>query len=98
MHSRRSHWYQRIAHSQHRPDKGPRWAASLLAWARQAECTAAVPHHRSYAPENLKVALRLRPAYGPLGGDHVNAVAAVLDCAATDVERTWCSANLTGEP
>lgn len=66
MHSRRLHWYQRIAHSQHRPDNGPRWAASLLAWARQAECTATVPHHRSYAPENLKLALLLRPAYAHL--------------------------------
>lgn len=38
------------------------------------------------------------PCLRPLGGDHINAVVAVLDCAATDVERTWCSANLTGEP
>jgi DNA-binding PadR family transcriptional regulator len=40
------------------------------------------------AMENLKLALRLRLSRGPLSDDQTNAVAAVLDAAATSVERT----------
>jgi DNA-binding PadR family transcriptional regulator len=40
------------------------------------------------AMENLKVALRLRLARGPLDETQVNAVAAAIDAAAIDVERT----------
>ena len=40
------------------------------------------------AMENLKLALRLRLARGPLSEDQASAVAAVLDAAATGVERT----------
>ncbi len=40
------------------------------------------------AMENLKVALRLRLSRGPLSEEQANAVAAVLDAAATSVERT----------
>ena len=40
------------------------------------------------AMENLKVALRLRLARGPLNEGQVNAVAAAIDAAAIDVERT----------
>jgi DNA-binding PadR family transcriptional regulator len=40
------------------------------------------------AMENLKLALRLRLARGPLGEEHANAVAAALDAAAIAVERT----------
>lgn len=40
------------------------------------------------AMENLKLALRLRLARGPLGEEQANAVAAALDAAATAVERT----------
>jgi hypothetical protein len=40
------------------------------------------------AMENLKLALRLRLARGPLSEDEINAVAAALDAAATGVERT----------
>ncbi len=40
------------------------------------------------AMENLKVALRLRLARGPLDEAQVNAVAATIDAAAIDVERT----------
>jgi DNA-binding PadR family transcriptional regulator len=40
------------------------------------------------AMENLRLALRLRLARGPLGDDEVNAVAAAIDAAATGVERT----------
>ena len=40
------------------------------------------------AMENLKVALRLRLARGPLNEAQVNAVAAAIDAAAIDVERT----------
>jgi DNA-binding PadR family transcriptional regulator len=40
------------------------------------------------AMENLKLALRLRLSRGPLGEEQVNAVAAALDAATTDVERT----------
>jgi DNA-binding PadR family transcriptional regulator len=40
------------------------------------------------AMENLKLALRLRLARGPLSDDEVNAVAAAIDAAATGVERT----------
>jgi len=40
------------------------------------------------AMENLKVALRLRLARGPLNELQVNAVAAAIDAAAIDVERT----------
>ena len=39
------------------------------------------------AMENLKLALRLRLSRGPLSDDQINAVAAVLDAAATGVER-----------
>ena len=39
------------------------------------------------AMENLKLALRLRLARGPLSEEQVNAVAAALDAAATGVER-----------
>jgi hypothetical protein len=35
-----------------------------LAWTKQAVCTAAVPHDRSYALETLKLVLRLRLAQG----------------------------------
>jgi len=40
------------------------------------------------AMENLRLALRLRLSRGPLSEDQINAVAAVLDAAATSVERT----------
>lgn len=40
------------------------------------------------AMENLKLALRLRLARGPLTEDQANAVAAALDAAATSVERS----------
>ena len=40
------------------------------------------------ATENLKLALRLRLARGPLTEEQANAVAAALDAAATAVERT----------
>jgi DNA-binding PadR family transcriptional regulator len=40
------------------------------------------------AMENLKVALRLRLARGPLDEAQINAVAAAIDAAAIDVERT----------
>jgi DNA-binding PadR family transcriptional regulator len=40
------------------------------------------------AMENLKLALRMRLARGPLGEDQANAVAAALDAAATSVERS----------
>ena len=40
------------------------------------------------AMENLKLALRLRLARGPLSEEQANAVAAALDAAATNVERT----------
>ena len=40
------------------------------------------------AMENLKLALRLRLARGPLSEEEVNAVAAAIDAAATGVERT----------
>jgi DNA-binding PadR family transcriptional regulator len=40
------------------------------------------------AMENLKLALRLRLSSGPLSDEQVNAVAAVIDRAATGVERT----------
>lgn len=40
------------------------------------------------AMENLKLALRLRLARGPLGAEQADAVAAALDVAATTVERT----------
>ena len=40
------------------------------------------------AMENLKLAMRLRFARGPLSEEQANAVAAALDCAATSVERT----------
>jgi DNA-binding PadR family transcriptional regulator len=39
------------------------------------------------AMENLKLALRLRVSRGPLSEEQVNAVAAVIDSAATSVER-----------
>jgi hypothetical protein len=39
------------------------------------------------AMENLKLALRLRLAGGPLNAAQANAVAAALDAAATSVER-----------
>jgi DNA-binding PadR family transcriptional regulator len=39
------------------------------------------------AMENLKLALRLRLARGPLREEQINAVAAALDAAATGVER-----------
>ena len=39
------------------------------------------------AMENLKLALRLRLSRGPLSEEQINAVAAVLDAAATGVER-----------
>lgn len=38
--------------------------------------------------ENVKLALRMRLARGPLDTDQVNAVAAALDMAATAIERT----------
>jgi hypothetical protein len=38
--------------------------------------------------ENLKLALHLRLSRGPLSDEQVNAVAAVIDRAATSVERT----------
>ena len=40
------------------------------------------------AMENVKLALRLRLARGPLSEEQINAVAAALDAAATGVERT----------
>jgi DNA-binding PadR family transcriptional regulator len=40
------------------------------------------------AMENLRLALRLRLARGPLDAAQVNAVAAAIDAAATTVERT----------
>jgi DNA-binding PadR family transcriptional regulator len=40
------------------------------------------------AMENLKLALRMRLARGPLTEDQANAVAAALDTAATSVERS----------
>ncbi|MDB5375079.1 MAG: transcriptional regulator, PadR-like family [Belnapia sp.] len=40
------------------------------------------------AMENLKLALRMRLARGPLSEDQANAVAAALDAAATGVERS----------
>ena len=40
------------------------------------------------AMENLRLALRLRLARGPLNGEQANAVAAAIDAAATSVERT----------
>lgn len=40
------------------------------------------------AVENLKLALRMRLARGPLNEEGANAVAAVLDAAATNVEQT----------
>ena len=40
------------------------------------------------AMENLKLALRLRLARGPLSEEQINAVAAVIDNAAIGVERT----------
>lgn len=40
------------------------------------------------AMENLKLALRMRMARGPLSEDQANAVAAALDAAATSVERS----------
>jgi DNA-binding PadR family transcriptional regulator len=40
------------------------------------------------AMENLKLALRMRMARGPLSQDQINAVAAALDAAATSVERS----------
>ncbi len=40
------------------------------------------------AMENLKLALRMRLARGPLSEEQANAVAAALDAAATNVERT----------
>lgn len=40
------------------------------------------------AMENLKLALRMRLARGPLSEEQADAVAAVLDAAATGVERT----------
>ena len=39
------------------------------------------------AMENLKLALRLRLARGPLTDAQINAVAAAIDAAATSVER-----------
>jgi DNA-binding PadR family transcriptional regulator len=39
------------------------------------------------AMENLKLALRLRLSRGPLSEEHINAVAAAIDAAATGVER-----------
>ena len=39
------------------------------------------------AMENLKLALRLRLARGPLSSEEADAVAAALDAAATAVER-----------
>lgn len=40
------------------------------------------------AMENLKLALRLRMSRGPLSEEQANAVAAALDAAATNVERS----------
>jgi DNA-binding PadR family transcriptional regulator len=40
------------------------------------------------AMENLKLALRMRMARGPLSDDQASAVAAAIDAAATAVERT----------
>lgn len=40
------------------------------------------------AMENLKVALRLRMSRGPLSEEQASAVAAILDAAATNVERS----------
>jgi DNA-binding PadR family transcriptional regulator len=40
------------------------------------------------AMENLRLALRMRLARGPLTEDQVNAVAAALDAAVTGIERT----------
>jgi hypothetical protein len=38
--------------------------------------------------ENLKLALQLRLARGPLSEEQINAVAAAIDGAAVSVERT----------
>jgi hypothetical protein len=38
-------------------------------------------------PENLKLALRLRLARGPLSEEQINAAAALIDGAATGVEQ-----------
>jgi hypothetical protein len=40
------------------------------------------------AIENLKTALRLRLGTGPLTDDRVQAIAAAIDAAATEAERT----------
>jgi len=40
------------------------------------------------AMENLRLALRLRLARGPLSEEQINVVAAVIDSAATGVERS----------
>jgi hypothetical protein len=40
------------------------------------------------AMENLKLALQLRLARGPLSEEQINAVAAAIDGAAVSVERT----------
>jgi hypothetical protein len=40
-----------------------------------------------WAVENLKLALRLRLARGPLSEEQINAVAAAIDAAATGVEQ-----------
>jgi len=59
--------------------------------ARMAETSRA--HGGGTAPqilramENLKLALRLRLARGPLSDEQINAVAAAIDAAATGVER-----------
>ena len=37
--------------------------------------------------ENLKLALRLRLSRGPLNEEQINAVAALIDAAATGVEQ-----------
>jgi DNA-binding PadR family transcriptional regulator len=78
----------------------PEGEAHLVAWrpavdallARMAEASRA--HGGGPAPqimramENLRLALRLRLARGPLTEEQANAVAAAIDAAATRVEQT----------
>ena len=60
--------------------------------ARMAEASrvhgGGLPPQILRAMENLRLALRLRLARGPLSEDQINAVAAVIDSAATGVERS----------
>ena len=58
------------------------------AWSRLAAPTAAALHPQILrAMENLKLALRLRVSRGPLNEEQINAVAPLIDAAATGVEQ-----------